>query len=354
MELDALAKAVAGQVDGDGTIRIDGVASLADAGPADLTFLANAKYAAAVATTRAAAVMVATDWAGEAPCALIRVANPDRAFAQAASLICPPLPELASGIHASAVVDPSAELGPDVRVGPCCVIEAGARLGAGTHVWAGTYIGHHAVIGDACKLYPNVTVRERVEIGDRVIIHSGAVVGSDGFGYVMDGGKWEKIPQVGIVVVGNDVEIGANVTIDRARFGKTVIGHDVKLDNLVQIAHNVTLGDHTALAAQVGIAGSTHIGQYVQIGGQAGVTGHVTVGDKVGIGGGAGVTKDIPSESFVSGFPAIPHMQSTRLQAHVAQLPKLKQLVKDLERRLQALEQTHVTTTDQDGKDPTP
>jgi UDP-3-O-[3-hydroxymyristoyl] glucosamine N-acyltransferase len=231
-------------------------------------------------------------------------------------------------------------LGRDVSVGPHCVLESGVKVGDRSILYAGCYLGHGVTIGSDTKLYPHVTVREYCQIGSRNIIHSGTVVGSDGFGYTVDEkGVRTKIPQIGIVVIGDDVEIGANVTVDRARFGKTCIGNGVKIDNLVQIAHNVVIGEHAVIVAQVGIAGSAEIGAHSVLAGQAGVAGHVTVGEWVVVGGQAAVTKDVPPKMFVSGYPAMPHEKATRIHAHVMRLPQLKERVIELEKRLQALEQ---------------
>ena len=193
-------------------------------------------------------------------------------------------------------------------------------------------------MGRDCKFYPRMSTREYTKIGDRVIIHNGAVIGSDGFGYSKDGKVWKKIPQIGVVEIGNDVEIGANVTIDRARFGKTVISNGVKIDNLVQVAHNVKIGENTAIAAQAGISGSTEIGSGVQIGGQAGFSGHLTVGDNSVVGGQAGVIKNVPPAVFVSGYPAMDHGKAMKLQAHVGRLPVLKQRISELEKKIIELE----------------
>lgn len=338
LTLADIAKATGGALEGDGAALISGLAGLKEAEPGALSFLSNPKYAALVETTKATAVIVNADWRGQAPCALIRVKNADKAFAAAAALLAPKPVQHPPGVHATAVVSPSAALGEAVSVGPHCVIEEGARIGARTVIMAGCYIGHGTTIGDDCRLYPHVSTREHTVIGSRVIIHNGAVIGSDGFGYVMEGGAWKKIPQIGTVEIGDDVEVGANVTIDRARFGKTVIGNDVKIDNLVQIAHNVRVGDHSAMAAQVGVAGSATLGRYVQIGGQAGVSGHLTVGDQCVVGGRAGVTKSVPSGTFVSGFPAQSHAEAQKVLAHVNRLPELKDRVKAMEARIEALE----------------
>jgi len=336
--LKDIAARTGGTIEGDCSLEITGLASLSDAVAGDITFLAKARYAHALASTAASAVILARDCEGAAPCAILRVDDPDKAFMLAAELIIPPMPKAGAGVHASAFVAAGAAVDPSAYVGPMCVLEPGCRIGGGTVITAGCYIGRDATVGRDCLIYPKVSVRERVVIGDRAIIHCGAVIGSDGFGYAKEGLVWKKIPQVGTVIIGNDVEIGANATIDRARFGATVIEDGVKIDNLVQIAHNVKIGANTAMAAQVGIAGSSVIGQNVQLGGQAGVAGHITVGSHSVVGGQAGVTKDIPEKVFVSGFPAILHRDSMKIQANMLRVPHLKKKIVELERKIKALE----------------
>ncbi len=335
--LGELAQLVNGLLEGDPRVRITSVAGLREAESGDVTFLARPQYAAAAATTRASAILVAHDFQGPLPCAVIRVDDPDRAFALAAERLSPPPISPPAGIHPTALVSPEAELGHDVALGPYVVVEPGAVIGDRTVLGAGCYIGHDCRIGSDCRFYPHVTLREYTRIGNRVIIHSGAVIGSDGFGYTRRGAGWEKIPQLGIVEIGDDVEIGANVTIDRARFGKTVIGRGAKLDNLIQIAHNVRVGDHTAMAAQAGIAGSTVIGRNVQVGGQAGITGHIRVGDNVMVGAQAGVSKDVPSGAVVWGTPALPLAEMKRLNAHFRWLPEFRRRLEDMKKRLDTL-----------------
>ena len=221
------------------------------------------------------------------------------------------------------------------------MLEAGVSVGDRTRILAGCYLGHDSVVGNDCLLYPHVNVRERTRIGDRAIIHCGAVLGSDGYGFVPEqqDGKLtiRKIPQTGIVEIGNDVEIGANVTIDRARFGKTRIGNSVKIDNLVHIAHNVTVGDCTGIIAQVGISGSSTIGSRVILYGQAGVAGHLEIGDGAVVGAQAGVTKDVPPGTYVSGYPAMPHDKAAKAHAGLMRLPQLKERVAEIEKTLSAL-----------------
>ena len=337
--VEELARRLGGQVEGNGGLEIHGVAALDQAGSGDLAFLHNPKYATAMRVTKASAVLVNQDWRGETGATLIRVKSADAAFAQAAAWMSGPAIAFPPGIHATAVIADGARVGKDAYIGPHCVIEAGATLGDRIVLVAACYIGQGCQVGDDCRFYPHVSLREHTRVGHRVILHNGAVIGSDGFGYVREGVHWKKVPQVGVVVLGDDVEIGANTTIDRARFGETRIGNGAKIDNLVQVAHNVTIGDDAAIAAQTGIAGSAHIGARVQMGGQSGVGGHLHVGDDSVVGGQAAVLKDVPPATFVSGYPAMPHDQTRKAHAHMMRIPELKKKVADIEARLKAVEE---------------
>ncbi len=337
--VQAIAERLDGVVEGEGAAEIHGVAGLREAEPGELSFLAHPRYQSWLAATQASAVLVARDWAGVCPCAAIRVEQPEAAFAEAAAWWAPPPAPPVRGIHPTAILGQDAQVAPDAGIGPFCVLGDGVRIGAKSVVEAHCVLGAGTVIGEQCHLYPLVSTREGTRIGNRTVIHNGAVLGSDGFGYERTASGWKKIPQIGIVVVGDDVEIGANVTIDRARFGRTVIGNGVKLDNLVQVAHNCRVGDNAAIAAQVGLAGSALLGAGVQFGGQAGCAGHLRVGDGAVVAGRGGVTKDVPAGEFVSDFPAIPHAKARRLHAHVARLPAMKKTLDALEARLRALEQ---------------
>lgn len=337
--LSEIADAVGGRLEGDGAAQVGGVAGLREALSTDISFLANPKYAGYVESTQAAAVVVAESFDGLAPCPLIRCENPDAAFATIAEWFAVAPPDYCPGIHPSAVVDDTARIGEGVHIGPGCVVQPKAVIGDRTVLVGQVYVGHKAELGAYNLVYPHVTIREGCRTGARVIVHSSAVVGSDGFGYsVDDKGVRTKIPQVGIVEVGDDVEIGAAVAIDRARFGRTVIGNGVKIDNLVQIAHNVVIGDHAVIVSQVGISGSSVIGKHTILAGQAGVAGHLVVGDRVIAEGRSGITKDVPAGEVVYGFPAEPRMKAARTHAAIQRLPKLKQKISDLEKRLNALE----------------
>ena len=326
-------------VEGDGSTAIHGVAGVRDGGPGDIAFVSQVRYAADAAASRVSALIVAKDWNRPASCVLIRVEKPEVAFAQVALWFAPPAIKRAPGVHPTAVVAHDAKLGRDVHVGPLVVIESGASIGDRTVILAQCHIGQGVIIGQDGLIYPQVSIREYCQLGHRVIVHNGTVIGSDGFGYDVDKqGVRHKIPQIGIVVIGDDVELGANVTIDRARFGKTRIGNGVKVDNLVQIAHNVVVGENAVIVAQAGVAGSTMIGTKAVLAGQAGVAGHLVVGDGAVVGAQAGVTKDVAPGAYVTGYPAAPHKEAAEMHAHINRLPQLKARVAELEKRIQELE----------------
>ncbi len=333
-----IAKRVSANVCGDNSLTVDHVASLTDAGDGALTFLANPKYRPQLATTRATAAIVGSEIA-EAPCALLQVENPDLAFAQAVELLVPPPPAPAVGTHPSAVVAEDAVLGQGVAVGACAVVESGARIGARTLIYPGAYVGCGVATGEDCILYPGAVLYHGVCLGNSVIVHANAVIGSDGFGYAWNGVDHVKIAQVGTVEVGDHVEIGACTTIDRARFGKTVIGPGTKLDNLIQIAHNVRLGAKCAFAAQVGISGSTTIGHGVLMGGQSGAAGHLDIGDGALVTSRSGITKSLPGNAQYTGFPARPHKGQLDEWRNIKALPRLRARLRELEARVAELEQ---------------
>ncbi len=340
-----IAAKVDGVVEGDASAQVSRLASLSEAREGDLSFLSNKKYAGQMASTQASAVIVPEDWAG--PCgapALIRVKNPDRAFAVAAPFLAPPPPERWPGIHYSAVISSKALIGQNVHIGPLCVIEDGARIGDNCVIESQCYIGQDVEIGPGSHLYPHVSLRERVRVGARFIAHCGAVLGSDGFGYSVDmlpGGvpHVEKIPQVGTVVVGDDVEVGANTTIDRARFGETRIGNYVKIDNLVQIGHNVRVGDYSGIIAQSGIAGSAEIGACVRIWAQAGISGHLKIEDGAQIGPQCGVARNVQAGSYVIGTPATSLREFAAISLAPSQISKLRRQIFELEAEIQKLKE---------------
>ena len=338
-----LAARVGGIVEGAGDAEIRALSALAEAREGDVSFLANSRYESLMASTAATAVVVGRDWHGAHSCrALIRVDNPDKAFSGLATLLGPQPVVRAPGVHPTAVVAPGAKLGRDVCVGPCAVIEDGAVVGDRSVIEAQCYVGRDAALGCDCHLYPQVSIREGCRIGDRLIAHCGVVVGSDGYGYNVEFHDGHpavvKIPQIGIVEIGHDVEIGANTTIDRARFGRTRIGNHVKIDNLVQVAHNVQIGDLSGLVAQCGIAGSSQIGSGCMIWAQAGIAGHLKIGDRAQVGPQAGLSKDVPPGEFVLGSPAMPKREFAVGLTVPRTVEKLKARVAELEARLAAIE----------------
>ena len=339
MTLGELARRLECPVEGDSGIEIHRVAKIETAGPGDVTFLANPKYAAALASTKASAVIAAATVEG-APCAIIRSATPYLTFARAAQALSPERrPE--PGVHPRAWVDAEAVVDPTASIGPFAAIGAGVRIGARTIVHSHAVIGADSVIGADCLIHANVSIRERCTLGARVIVQNGAVIGSDGYGFAQrPDGSHEKIPQTAPVVIEDDVEIGANTTIDRPAVGETRIKAGTKIDNLVQIAHGVVLGRHVLLAAQVGIAGSTVIGDHVTFGGQVGVGGHLTIGDRVKAVGQSGITNSVAADGFVSGYPAIPNHEWRRSSAVFRKLPEMRRQLRDLTARLQRIEET--------------
>jgi len=338
LTLSELARWVDGDiVRGEFDLSLTGMAALDAAGPHDVSFLGNEKYHGQFLQTSAAAVIVPRGVShGPANTALIAVENPSLAFAVVVRHFAAATRQFTPGIHPSAVVDPAARLDPaKTRVQAGAVIMAGAQVGDGSDLGPNCVICEDATLGPDCLIMANASVRERCILGARVILQPGAVIGSDGYGYEFSEGRHVKIDQVGIVEIGDDVEIGANTTIDRARFGKTIIGEGTKIDNLVQIGHNVVIGNHCLIVSQTGISGSSRLGDYVTVAGQAGVAGHVTIGSKAVLSGRAGVTTDLPGGQVYAGKPAVPIREDMKLQAHVRRLPKLIARVKALEEALQ-------------------
>ncbi len=336
--LGEIALYLVGELVGDPSIFITGVAGIEEAQAGDLTFLANPKYEAFLGTTCASAVIVGPGPEvpkGRIP--YIRHPNPYLAFARVLELFAGTGRSYSPGVHPTAVLAENVEMEDGVHVGPHVVVEDGARLRRSAAILAGSFIGGNSVVGENTVIYPNVTIRENVEIGKNVMVHSGTVIGSDGFGFAGDGSGHHKIPQIGGVRIEDDVEIGANVAIDRATLGVTRIGRGTKIDNLVQIAHNVNIGEDCIIAAQVGISGSTQIGDRSVLGGQVGVGGHIRIGKRVMIGGQSGVTKNVPDGTTVFGCPAREIHKTKRIEAHLSRLDKYIQRLKEAERILKEM-----------------
>lgn len=335
--LQQIAKAVRAEVLGDASrVTVSGASSLEEAGPSDLAYVAADQFVKSARRSKAAALVVGRP-TPELNHPQLVVPNPAYAFARIVQRFFTS-PYRARGKAAWVVQGEDVQIGPDVSIWPFVTLGDRVKIGARVTLYPGVFIGDDCEIGDDAVLYPNVAVRERCTIGRRVIIHSGSVVGSDGFGYVQHEDRHHKIPQIGTVIIEDDVELGANVTVDRATFGRTVIKRGTKVDNLVQIAHNVTVGEDCILVSQVGIAGSTTLGHYVMVGGQTGISDHLRIGDRVMIAARSGVDRDVEAGQIVSGAPAMPHELSLKTYAGFLRLPAMREHLRDLERRIRALE----------------
>lgn len=335
--LGELAKRIGGQVVGDASILISKVAPINEATTGEITFLTHPRYQRFLPQCRASGIIVPQGMAAASTASAhlnyLETTSPYLALAKTLQILYPaPKPE--PGIDASAHVDATAELATDVTVEANVYVGARTKVGRNSVLFPGVFIGADVQIGSDCTLYPNVVVREGCRIGDRVILHAGVVIGSDGFGYAVEAGKRVKIPQIGIVEIGDDVEIGANSTVDRATLGKTVIGRGTKIDNLVQVAHNVSIGEDSVFAAQVGVAGSTRIGKNVTLAGQVGVGNHLDIGDGATIGPKSGVARSVAPRAVLSGWvEASPHKQWLKAMLLLPELPRLWRMVKDLEKK---------------------
>jgi len=338
--LGEIARRVNGRVKGDSNVVITGVAGLEEARNGDISFVANRRYYNRIASTKAAAVIVGEDnGAIQESKNYLVVENPYLSFLMTVELFYPQNNNFAPSIHPTAVVDPSAEIGERVYIGALVVVGAESRIGNDVILQARSYVGERVVIGDGTRVMPGTIILKDVVIGKRCLFQSGCVLGSDGFGFVCDNkGIQQKIPQVSGLIIGDDVEIGANCTIDRGTLSPTRIGNGVKMDNLVHLAHNVEIGDNSLIVAQVGISGSTKVGKSVVLAGQAGIGGHLRIGDRVKVGAQAGVTKSVPEGMEVSGYPARPHGEALRSQALLSRLPKIIDQVEDLLKRIKKLE----------------
>jgi UDP-3-O-[3-hydroxymyristoyl] glucosamine N-acyltransferase len=342
--LGAIAERTGGRVIGDASIEIGRIAAVDDVDATTLTFATDERFLAAALASRAAAILAdenIVDPAQTYAKPIVAVKSPRLALATLLTALEPPRPR-GPFVHPSAVIDPSVTLGAGVYVGAFVAVGERASIGAETVLSAGVVIGADARVGASCMLHPRAYVADRCVVGDRVVLQSQAVVGSEGFGWAFLEGTLQKIPQIGIVELGDDVEIGANTCIDRAQTGVTSVGNGTKIDNLCQIGHNCRIGRHCAIAALTGLAGTTTIGDYVQIGGQSGFSGHLTIGARAKIGGGSAVWGDVEAGATVSGSPARAHRENLRVQASVRRLPKLYERVEALERsRADALPDEH-------------
>ena len=350
IRVKVLAKAVQGRIQGSGEILLTGVGSIKEAEPGDLVFVADSKYEAIARHSKASAFLVSKLIPDETRPQIV-TSNPLYAFAYLVEQFfiqtAPP-----KGIAQEVIRGADVRIGPEVSIYPFVTLGDRANIGARVTLYPGVYVGDDSVIGDDTILYPHVTVLHDCTIGARVILHSGTVIGSDGFGYVQHQGQHHKIPQMGTVLIEDDVELGANVTVDRATFGQTIIKRGTKVDNQVQIAHNVQIGENCILVAQVGIAGSTTIGKYVMIGGQAGLIDHLTIGDGAKIAAGSGLSHNLLPGQVVSGRPALDHTTWLKSQALAPKLPEFRQELRDLQARVEELEQQLGTTRRHPKKKP--
>lgn len=334
LSLKKIAEYVAGEIIGDPDTPIAGVSGIKEAQAGEITFLSNSKYIQYLEKTKATAVIFSKDISCPVHTG-IRVPNPSLAFSKVIQLFFESEGRApVQGIHSRAVIDPDAVIGNGVSIGPNVVIEAGVTIGDGTIIESNSFVGSDSIIGSQTRIYPNVTVREKSIIGHRCIIHSGSVIGSDGFGYETIDGAHLKIPQLGYVHIEDEVEIGANVCVDRARFDKTWIKRGTKIDNLVQVAHNVVIGENCLIVSQAGVSGSTEIGNNVILAGQSGIVGHVKIGDRVIIGAQSGVTNHVSADTVVLGSPAKPIQEQKKLFVLTAKLPQLFKELSELKTRL--------------------
>jgi len=336
LTVSQIAEQLHGEVLGDGAAELTGFAPADCARPGDLTFAEKKAYFAAAEESQATAILV-TGEVSSSKKILIRVANPRVAVARLLPIFFPP-DQQAPGIHPSATVAPSAQIEPTACIGPNCVIGARVRVGVRSVLMGGNHIGRDSVIGDDVCLFPNVVIYAKCQVGHRVSIHAGTVIGSDGYGYVLDEGRHRKMLQVGNVIIHDDVEIGANAAIDRGALGATVIGQGTKIDNLVHVAHNVTIGRHCLVMGQVGFAGSTHLGDYCVIASQSGIAGHLKLGHQATVGAKSGVMRDIPDRGTVLGIPAAPDKQAKRQMIAIQHLPELIHRLRQLEKQVADIE----------------
>ncbi len=334
--LGDLASAVGADLSGDPDIEITGVGTLEHAARGEISFLSNPRYRRFLSDTQASAVILAAEDAAHCHTAKLISDNPYLTYAKAASQLLPQLDQPA-GRHPSAVLSPTADVHTTAWIGPCAVIGERVRIGAGAYIGPGSVVEDDCVIGSATRLVARVTLCQGTQLGSKCLIHPGAVLGADGFGLANDAGRWVKVPQIGRVIVGDEVEIGANTTVDRGALENTVLGNGVKLDNLIQIGHNVQIGEHTALAAACAIAGSTKIGRFCTIGGLTGLAGHLTIGDNVHFSGASQVTRSFPNAGYYSGnLPAMENKDWRKAVARIRQLDGMAKQLKALEKLVAA------------------
>lgn len=337
ISLKELAKLVDGKVIGDGKAVITGVAGIQDAKKGDITYLAHPRYAVEIEKTKASAVVLVKQQE-KCPIPIIIVENPLYAFTRIVSHFHDK-PSTPKGVNPQAVIGQDVTLGKDISIYPFVAIGDRVKIGNRVTLYPGVFVGDDSVIEEDCIIYPNVSIMHKVYIGKRVAIHSGTVIGSDGYGYVPHNGKYHKIPQIGEVVIEDDVEIGSNVSVDRAALGKTIIKRGTKIDNLVQIAHNVKVGEDCIIVAQTGISGSSELGNHVTLAGQVGVVDHVKIGDNTLVGAATGIWKDVEANQKVFGTPFMPYGRFLRTQAMIMRLPEIKDQLKAYEERLKKLEE---------------
>lgn len=336
LKLSDLIKLIGGELVGD-DVEATGFSSIETANSSQITFVAQAKYRTKIAASHAGALVLKPEWRSSVDRPSVLVANPYAWFARAQAIFHP-TPKAVPGIHPTATVSSAARVHETAEIGANVSIGAGASIGAHTVLHPGVVIGAGVTVGADTCIYPNVVVYHDCVLGDRCIVHSGAVIGADGFGFAQDAGTWVKIPQVGRVVIGNDVEIGANTTIDRGAIGDTVIADDVKLDNLIMIAHNIEIGSHSAIAGCTGIAGSTTIGESCTIGGACMISGHLQIGDRVHIAGGSLVAKSLEGGKAFTGYPLAETRDWQKNAVHLRHLDEMAKTIKELQKRLEDLE----------------
>ncbi len=338
--ISELAEIASGKLFGPGDVEIFGVAEIANATADDITYAVNKKYVEKLVGNKAGAAIVPRGTAEQVDLdiPLIEADNPYWSFAQLLKTFAPVVPKPTVAIHPTAIIAEDAKLGENVIIGPYAVIEGNTSIGDNTQIGPSVNIAYGCVVGASCHLHHNVSIREFCTVGDRVIIHGGSIIGTDGYGFVHHEGQYHKIPQIGIVEVQDDVEIGSLVCIDRATIGKTVIGKGTKMDNLIQIGHNVELGENCALVSQVGISGSTKVGANCRFAGQSATSGHLSIGEGTTIAARGVAVRDIPPRSFVSGFPARPHNEERKILASLPKLPSMVRRLAKVERQLAALD----------------